>query len=62
MALKLIPASLVAVVIFHADALQEEKQEDKLASLFYKKAAELRNLIFNINSSLKSLAPAKCWV
>lgn len=28
MTLKLIPASLVAVVVFHVDALQEEKQED----------------------------------
>ena len=38
MALKLILASLVAAVIFHVDALQEEKQEDELASLFLKKS------------------------
>lgn len=61
MVLKLIQASLVAVVIFHVDALQEEsKRTDKhLCLKKNKKAAMLQNLTLNINSSLKLVAISK---
>lgn len=59
MVLKLIQASLVAVVIFHVDALQEESKRTNQHPSFFFKAAVLKNIIFNINSSLKLLATCK---
>ena len=53
---KLIQASLVAVVIFHVDALQEESRRTDKHLCLKKKVAALQNFILNINSSLKLLA------
>lgn len=53
--LKLMQASLVAVVIFHVDAVRRKAREQCTSLFFY---AMLQILIFNINNALKLLAAA----
>lgn len=53
--LKLMQASLVAVVSFHVDAVRRKAREQCISLFFY---AMLQILIFNINNALKLLAAA----
>lgn len=54
--LKLMQASLVAVVIFHVDAVRRKAREQCTSLFFF--YAMLQILIFNINNALKLLAAA----
>ena len=53
--LKLMQASLVAVVIFHVDAVGRKAREQCTSLFFY---VMLQILIFNINNALKLLTAA----
>lgn len=54
--LKLMQASLVAVVSFHVDAVRRKAREQRTSLVFF--YAMLQILIFNINNALKLLAAA----